>query len=131
MKWYALLLVLSGCASASDDSSLRLVSVDASMVAIVQTTPTPIPINEFFEMRVRITDEDGKAIAPGSAEIMVDATMPAHRHGMNHRPDVRSDGEVWLVRDMLLHMGGAWVLTVDLVRPDGSTIRMQKNLELQ
>ena len=101
------------------------------MVAIVQTTPTPIPINEFFEMRVRLTDQRGNPVAPGSAEIVVDATMPAHRHGMNHRPDVWPDGEVWLVRDMLLHMGGSWVLTVDLVRPDGSTIRMQKNLELE
>lgn len=45
--------------------------------------------------------------------IKVDATMPAHQHGMNYTPEItRSDKGNFSVSGMFLHMPGIWRLEV-------------------
>lgn len=59
-------------------------------------------------------------LCPATAELQsVDATMPAHRHGMNYRPSVLrlADGR-WRAEGLLWHMGGEWALQWT-VRADG------------
>ncbi len=39
----------------------------------------------------------------------VDAVMPAHRHGMNYRPQLHAVGPgAWRAEGLLLHMPGSW-----------------------
>jgi hypothetical protein len=58
------------------------------------------------------------------AELRVDATMPAHRHGMNYKPTVTREGPGrWRADGLLLHMPGEWQFRFDL-REDGRTERL-------
>ena len=63
-------------------------------------------------------------IGPDDAPIErigVDATMPAHRHGMNYLPSVTALGPGrWRAEGFLLHMPGVWRLAVE-IRADGRT----------
>jgi len=49
--------------------------------------------------------------------LVVDGDMPAHQHGMNTKPELtaKSASEYW-VEGMLFHMGGDWVISVDITR---------------
>ena len=88
--------------------------------------PDPIPLNEPFELVVRVLGPDG-APAP-NVELLVDAAMPAHRHGMNTAAKVEplEDGR-FRVQGMLLHMSGHWELYFD-VSQGGATDRAQFDL---
>ena len=88
--------------------------------------PDPIPLNEPFELQVRVLDAAG-SVAQG-VELFADARMPAHRHGMNTAARVERlpDGG-FLVRGLLLHMSGHWELYLDVSR-DGATDRAQFDL---
>ena len=60
----------------------------------------------------------------------VDARMPDHGHGMLRQPRVtdRGDGS-HLVEGMLLHMGGFWLLTVDVYDGERSErVKFELNL---
>lgn len=56
---------------------------------------------------------------PADAQVLrVDATMPEHRHGMNYRPGILSQGEGrWRVEGLLWHMAGRWEWRFDLRLP--------------
>jgi len=63
-----------------------------------------------------------------AAELSVDATMPAHRHGMNYKPTVTREGPGrWRAEGLLLHMPGEWQFRFDL-REDGNTERLTDTL---
>lgn len=82
-----------------------------------------VPLAEPFALRV--------TLCPDAAELLaVDATMPAHRHGMNYRPSVRrvADGR-WRVDGLLWHMPGRWSLAMT-VRQDGRTSVLTQDVEL-
>jgi hypothetical protein len=84
-------------------------------------------VSEFFVLQFAVCRRDGGA-APG--EVRVDATMPAHRHGMNYRPSVqrRGDGR-FEATGMLLHMPGRWELVFDVrAGPDSETLRATVDL---
>ena len=60
------------------------------------------------------------AAAPNSEpvrEIKIDATMPAHGHGMNYRPvaTVAAPGH-YRFTGLMLHMPGTWRVTIDVLR---------------
>lgn len=78
--------------------------------------PQPIPLNDWFAVDVELTPA-------GSGRILgIQAQMPAHRHGMNVRPELSTPGPGKLRADGLLwHMPGDWELAVDVEWPDGST----------
>ncbi len=82
-----------------------------------------IPVSEHFALLVRL--------CPATAELQaVDATMPAHRHGMNYRPTLQALGDGrWRVEGLLFHMPGQWALRLD-VRLDGRTQALRTTVEL-
>jgi hypothetical protein len=76
-----------------------------------------------FSLQVRL--------CPSTAELLaVDATMPAHRHGMNYRPSLHPLGDGrWRVDGLLFHMAGAWELTWD-VRLGERRERLRQSVDL-
>lgn len=81
------------------------------------SAPDPIPHNAAFDVTVTVLSAVDQAAAAGVA-IEVDATMPAHGHGMNVTPaidDQGADDGVFLVQGMLFHMQGHWELVVDVI----------------
>jgi len=76
-----------------------------------RTRPWPVPLNEAFDVEVRIRSDE-----PGAEPvILVDAGMPHHQHGMNRVPihERTADGHVLAV-GLLFHMPGRWTLTFDV-----------------
>lgn len=70
-----------------------------------------IVVGEPFVLLLRTCPDDAQVLR-------VDATMPAHRHGMNYRPAIESQGAGrWRVEGLLWHMAGRWALRVDLRLP--------------
>ncbi len=70
--------------------------------------------NKHFTLDVTLKAKNGDL---ADLTIVVDADMPAHQHGMNTKPELtaRSSSES-RVEGMLFHMGGDWVITVDITR---------------
>jgi len=79
--------------------------------------PAPLRLGEFFAVVVSACERRGQRVS----RVRVDATMPAHQHGMNYAPTVTSDaGGVFRASGLLLHMPGHWEFTFDLA---GDTTR--------
>jgi len=67
-----------------------------------------IEVSRHFALMVRLCPAD--ATLRG-----VDATMPAHRHGMNYRPTLQPLGDGrWRVEGLLFHMRGTWELALSV-----------------
>jgi hypothetical protein len=83
----------------------------------------PIGVSQPFSLLIRL--------CPAGAELRaVDATMPAHRHGMNYRPGVTAlGGGLWRADGLLWHMRGGWELRWDLSL-DGRTLTLRQAVEL-
>lgn len=76
-----------------------------------------IGVSEAFPVRVTVCGESAE-----TATVTLDASMPAHGHGMNYAPvhDVlvqTAGGQQIQVNDLVLHMPGTWQWSVD-VRTD-------------
>ncbi|MCO4760669.1 MAG: FixH family protein [Myxococcales bacterium] len=69
--------------------------------------PKTPKVSQLFTVRTVVTTLDGKAVKP--TDVAVDATMPAHGHGMMTKPQhaPRPSG-AWLTEGMKLHMHGKW-----------------------
>ena len=79
-----------------------------------RTEPDEIPLNAPFTVELRLGRADGSEL-PDTTKVVVDATMPAHHHGMNRAPRIESDDpSVWHARGMLFHMPGDWEVTIDV-----------------
>ena len=86
-----------------------------------ESAPTPIPYNDYFDLRVSVFDASDASTLVVAASITADANMPAHGHGMNTEPVVTSnDDGTFEVAGMLFHMEGEWELDV-AVTVDGAT----------
>lgn len=82
-----------------------------------------IPAAEPFALVVRLCPAEAVLLA-------VDATMPAHRHGMNYRPSLKPlGGGRWRVEGLLFHMSGTWELRLDL-RHAGRAQSLRQAVEL-
>ena len=96
------------------DSEGRAAESDAStdsgpLTLEWRSEPTPIPLNEPFELYVRARDTAGE-VPPGAA-LGVEAWMPGHGHGMLRQPVAELQPDGWFrVRGMLFHMAGEWEL---------------------
>jgi len=89
-----------------------------------QAQPLLIRNGQPFVLAVRL--------CPATAVLKaVDATMPAHRHGMNYRPSLHPLGDGrWRVDGMLWHMAGAWELRFD-VEVAGARHSLRQAVELR
>ncbi len=77
-----------------------------------RTPPRPMEPNSYFDLYVEV--DDLKTDEP-PYNFRFDATMPAHRHGMNVIPHAdRPKMNTWVLHDLYLHMPGQWVLTFDV-----------------
>ncbi|MEM7203648.1 MAG: FixH family protein [Planctomycetota bacterium] len=128
-------LALAGAPSAAALSWSVACSERGGFTARWRPVPDPIPVNEPFELDLRIERGDTTAAPHGEpiadAEVFVHAWMPDHRHGMLRRPvatPASRDGD-YRVRGMLFHMGGTWQLFVDVIL-DGELERVRFDLEL-
>jgi hypothetical protein len=90
----------------------RLASADAEVA--YRWEPAELKVGQFF------TAEAVACRAPGPEPvdaILIDATMPAHGHGMNYRPAaVRAAPGHYRFTGLMLHMPGTWQVTIDLVQ---------------
>jgi hypothetical protein len=93
----------------------------ASYGLAFRPVPAPIPSGRHFVLEIAVCAKDGAALPALSK---VDATMPAHRHGMNYRPSItaRPDGR-FRVEGLMFHMPGRWELVFELTRA-GATERL-------
>jgi hypothetical protein len=108
----ACLMLLTACAGATPEPTRMVLSTDAGQFRIsVISEPSPIPINEPFELSIAVERTDGSPAA--GLTLDVDGWMPNHGHGMLRRAAVEDLGDgQYRVRGMLMHMGGLWELRV-------------------
>ena len=104
------------CGDPTSDSRIRTSSSASGDFTVTLTElPATVPSNELFAFGVTLVAADG--IDPAELEILVDAGMPQHAHGMTVRPTAqreRGNGR-YEVDGMLLHMPGSWELYVDVI----------------
>jgi len=78
--------------------------------------PPIIPFNQPFSLSAMVHDGADRSLMYTDRELLVDATMPAHEHGMETIPEVtRSESGVYTVDGMLFHMAGEWELVFQVV----------------
>ncbi len=79
------------------------------------TTPSPIPLNDYFDVRVEAFSDAAMTAPAAGVPGTFDAWMPAHGHGMNVEPTITDNGDgTWDVSGLLFHMEGDWQVTVGL-----------------
>lgn len=118
------LLALAGCGGGEAEPS----EVDVPEAPVFESTPSrtgnmsmgwrvvgdSIPLNEHFEIEVRVTTSTGAPVE--DAQVSARCNMPEHGHGMNVVPRGRELGlGLYRVEGMLLHMRGRWVLGIDVI----------------
>ena len=104
----------------------RLASPEAEIAYRWQ--PERLKVGQFFEAEViACPSPAGREVR----EVVLDAQMPAHGHGMNYRPTVTALGPGrFRITGLMLHMPGRWRLTFDLVHDDART-RLVREVELR
>ena len=106
-------------------------SNDGSYLVWFRTDPKEIPLNEPFDMEVRVQVLGAKPTPSASLALRADAAMPAHQHGMNRVPVVTPRGkDGFHVSGMLFHMPGHWELYFDVTR-GAMTERAQVDIQLE
>ena len=83
-----------------------------------------IPLNELFSLTVTVSNFN----SPDQLSILVDATMPAHGHGMLTNVDITALATpgTFQVDQMNLHMPGEWELSALVM--DGDTAVQVRSL---
>ncbi|MEL6182834.1 MAG: FixH family protein [Myxococcota bacterium] len=105
--------------AAKPGGALEGVSTSKRYSVTLTPNPNPPPMNTIFTVEAKVMDRKGNAPLTG-AKVKVDATMPAHRHGMMTRPTHTEVGDgVYRSEGMKLHMPGEWVYRVDIETKDG------------
>ncbi len=111
--------------------AVRIVSNDGTYVVTYVPHPAVIPTNEWFTLAVEIRKTADPKQVPSDVTLAVDASMPAHGHGMNTAAQVQPTREGrFEVQGMLFHMTGHWELYFDIT--DGPlTERAQCDVNLE
>ena len=96
--------------------------------AVIVPRPAPIPVGRHFALEVALCPPAG---APPPTTLKVDADMPAHRHGMNYRPQaVPQGGGRFRVDGLMFHMPGYWRLMLEVETADGPR-RLEQPVEVR
>lgn len=130
-KALVLMLLASSPAFACDPPPLGTTQqlADSARYRIAwRVRPSPIIVAEPFALEMSVCAKPGAQEVEG---LLVDATMPEHRHGMNYRPSVIDgpDGR-FLAEGMLFHMPGKWRLIFD-IRAGGVSERLTQDLTVE
>ena len=127
----AMSLVL-GAAAYGDDQCMaqptgqKAEHEDGHLVVYYRMVPPEPAIGEFFALDILVCSDDSL----WEGELKADATMPAHGHGMNYRPEVNpiGKGSYW-AEGFLFHMPGSWRLEFALDEA-GQTQRIQTFIDV-
>ena len=104
-------------ACAVPEGFVRLATPEAEIA--YRWEPGVLKVGQFFAVEVIACRAPGAEVV---RDIVLDAQMPAHGHGMNYRPTVTATGPGrFRAVGMMLHMAGRWRLTFDLVQADKRT----------
>jgi hypothetical protein len=119
------LLVLTALASAATaradaacpsqaEGFQRLAVADAEIA--YRWEPAQLKVGQFFDAEVvDCATRDGRPVD----RITIDATMPAHGHGMSYRPtSERMAAGRYLFKGLMLHMPGTWRFVFGLIGGD-------------
>ena len=99
-----------GIACETGPDALRMKS-ESGAGPEVFVIPEPPVVSQPTGLSLIVCSQDVEEIS----DLVVDAWMPAHQHGMNYDPDIEvlSDGR-FAISNMVYHMLGLWQLTVAL-----------------
>lgn len=128
----AVLPALLGCGADSDvpapprpsadahelvfDAPRELVTRDGAFVVTWTPTGGAVPVNDHFEVDVTVARNDGARTPVEGAAVTMTCYMPGHGHGMLREPRTEEvGGGRYRVRGFLLHMGGYWTVTANVV----------------
>jgi hypothetical protein len=119
-----LLLSAAGVASAacpSLDGGLAMSGAQAGrFAAALRFNPAPVKVGRPFAIDVSVCAPDGAKVE----RLVIDARMPAHRHGMNYKPEITPKGEgAYEARGFLFHMPGKWEIMLSVT--DAATSKPQ------
>jgi hypothetical protein len=127
----AIAMLLAGAAGACEVPVLanaRNLHDNAGSSLVWRFVPTQPKVGEFFAL------EFGGCVlgAPFTAETLrVDATMPAHRHGMNFQPKIAAIGpNTYRAEGMMFHMPGKWQLMFEQRAP-APPVRLTTDIEIE
>lgn len=97
----------AACPATARDGDLI---TDGTLTLAWRSTPAAISVGTPFSLQVVACPADAQLV-------LVDATMPDHRHGMNYRPSLKPLGSGrWLADGLLWHMSGRWQLRFDVLQ---------------
>jgi hypothetical protein len=121
-------LAAAACGDHLPAASRQLVQAPGLQL-VFAPRPSPMPVGRHFALDVVVCGDAGRA---PPARLRLDAEMPAHRHGMNYRPVVKSVGPGRHVAEgLLLHMPGLWRWTFELDSGDGQPpLRLSHDVRL-
>lgn len=94
--------------------AMRSEAPDAPVAVIAMQTP---PLSQPFSFVIQVCSDKPMTDAT------VDATMPAHQHGMNYEPRVTVNADnVLQVDDMVFHMPGVWEIELIVIIGENTLI---------
>jgi hypothetical protein len=108
-------------APAEPSSASALRPTDAGLYRVgLRPRDGPAPIGALHEWVLTVERPDGRPFTP--RRIAVDGGMPQHGHGFVTQPRVTGalSPSEFLIEGMKFHMGGDWVVRVDLVGEAGA-----------
>ncbi|MCW5734866.1 MAG: FixH family protein [Enhydrobacter sp.] len=99
---------------------------DRYMLAL-RPDPLRIEVGQPFALLMNVCTKRGDP----AELVLVDATMPEHKHGMNYAPTIEADGSGrYRVEGLLFHMPGNWEVAFD-VRSGGAIQRLTHDFVLK
>jgi hypothetical protein len=131
----ALAAVLAGPVPAAADDACpaeaqgfhRLKTADTEIA--YRWEPAELKVGQFFAAEVVACRTAGGPEPVG--QIVIDAIMPAHGHGMNYRPKAeRVETGHHRFTGLMLHMPGTWRITFDLLQR-GTRTRLTHEVDLK
>ncbi len=127
-------MLVAGCDGKTDaakppSTGKRSVSSNDGRYAVeLETTPAVLAVNQPFDVALKVLPKNGAA---KDLDVVVDARMPAHFHGMNRVAKITRAGEnTWKAEGLVFHMPGHWELYVDITQ-GGATERAQIDVDLK
>lgn len=88
-----------------------------TMQLYVASSFADIVVGQAFTIQGCLKDNNDNLI--NFSNIGFDASMPAHKHGMNYRPKVTLDSlGIFTVENILLHMPGRWQMEFEVTQAD-------------
>lgn len=90
-------------------------SDDSAGMALIDLKPDTIVLGKPFSFNFKLCPDDlAKNSSLKPDRVVANATMPAHKHGMNYNPTVEynEESKSFKVEDFVFHMPGKWVISL-------------------